>query len=117
MTTRKADSKGRLSGFAPGGTYDIKIDADEVSVVKRSHGERSRSISVPASQESLDYMTRWGLDPKRVARDGANAKGYFEFLIGTDGERLAVLEGEPDSVWKEWPIGFSYDRFVELSRG
>lgn len=117
MTIRKADSKGRISGFTPGGMYEVDIDADEVSVIRRGIDERSRAMSIPASDASLAYLRSYGLNPDIISRDNTNSRGYFEFLMGTDGSRIRVERGAPDSVWREWPTGFDYDKFVDMSRG
>lgn len=119
MTTRKADSKGRLSGFVPGTSYEIE-DADGVVVATVERSRRTRSIPMPVGQGGIDYLKHFGLDPDFVSVDGHNPLGYFHFSPNEDGGRRIVAGMGGREVlrsWTTWPGGFDYDEFIELCRG
>ncbi len=108
QSIKKADSKGRLSGFTPHEYY--WVDSAGSDFVVRGV-VRARDIRIPTSRHGLDYLRSFNLDPNEVARDGANEKGFFRFILDADGKRVW---GEDSAVseWQEWPDGFDYFEFV-----
>lgn len=104
QTARKADAKGRLSGFRPGALYWI----DEGSgTTKVTAVIRQADIAIPVHKRGLDYLIAWGLDPDFVGRDGTDETGYFEFGKDIDGKRVYAVKN-----WRSWPEGFDYDEFA-----
>lgn len=108
QSIKKADSKGRLSGFTPHEHYWVDSAGSDFVIrgVVRAH-----DIQVPASRYGLDYLRSFGLDPNEVARDGANEKGFFRFTLDADGKRIWGKD-RAVSEWQGWPDGFDYFEFV-----
>lgn len=110
QTVRKADSKGRISGFRPGALYWI----DEGSgTVKLTSVVRQWDIRMPISEEAHAYLEEFGIDPNRACADGHDATGYFRFMLDEDGNRILAAGRHAAKEWVEWPENFDYDEFKD----
>lgn len=113
MEIRTSDSKGRISGFRPSEHYHVERGAEgDVHVFPLVIEKRiPRGIGPKARR----HLMKWGLDPERMYADGHTERGYFEFEVNEDGRRAYDGLGNVIKTWREWPEGFSYQRFVELA--
>lgn len=113
-----ADEHGRLQGFRPGVSYHVTRDANDVTqVVTADLRQREITLPIPIDNNGLDYLKSHGLNPDNILNEGHSASGYQELLRDSKGERLPLVEGRPDFVFRNWPIGFNYLEFVRLARG
>lgn len=118
MEIKKADSKGRVSGFVPGLYYGVERTSS--SHVLTSLGVDMVQIAIQGdtviSEEAKLYMLKHGIDPNEVPRDSANSEGYATYVYHEDGRRKfeygqAVTQPHP------WPEGFSWEEFGRLILG
>lgn len=115
MEIRKADSKGRVSGFIPGTYYHLS--GTSTSRVLSALGNDQLEILLQGDERindtAQDYMRSFGIDPRTVPRDSANPEGYGIYIYGQDGKPTykwgqRVIEPRP------WPEGFNWDEFGRL---
>lgn len=116
MTFRRADSKGRLTGFDPGVWYEISDDSTGVKVVTPGEDYRHYSLPSPLNPAALEYLNQFGIDPAKVMTVGHNPKGYFQAVLDSDGRRSYDSSHRVITEWTTWPRGFDYFKLVELSR-
>ena len=118
MDIRKADSKGRLTGFTPGLHYKFRdngatvqaealLDLDEVL-----NPNNMDETPVPARK----YLNRLGIDIAVMSREGVMKEGYSEFVQDEYGRKV-LDHGMARIVRKPWPEGFNWDEFVSLVTG
>lgn len=114
MEIKKADSKGRVSGFTPGVHYAVKQGPYASTVLRPVLGGDWFPDEVP--QEALEYMMSFGLDPLRVMRDRATPEGYDEAQLDPDGKRL-MEHGAVKVERKPWPEGFDWGVLTRFAAG
>lgn len=115
MTFRRADSKGRLTGFDPGVWYQISEDSTSIKVVTPSEDYRHYSLPAPLNDRALGYLEGFGVDASRVMVDGHNPLGYFRAVLDEEGRRTYDSSRRIITEWTTWPEGFDYLNLVELS--
>ena len=100
MDIRKADSKGRVTGFEPGKYYEVGRDS-KGHLHLRPVGDWDKDIQVnlPAPESAVDYLRDHGIDPKDVCTVGVSPSGYYR--------RVPNLE----PVRVPWPDGFDFLEF------
>lgn len=118
MEIKKADSKGRVSGFEPGCYYHVEgtsrsrvlslLGNDRLGIALGGHEKINESAQ--------DYLRQFGIDPHTVPRDAANQEGYGVYIYEPDGKPTykwgqRVIEPRP------WPEGFDWDEFGRLVLG
>jgi hypothetical protein len=114
---RKADSKGRLIGFQPGGRYSVESGSDEIFVVQRDPEEVTRFLPQPVSSKGLEYLVEHGIDPSTVLSEGHNSRGVWCWQSNFDGKGVRLYKsGQLMRTWLDWPAGFDYETFVKLAR-
>lgn len=115
MEIKKADSKGRVSGFTPGTYYHI--EGTSTSRVLSALGNDRLEIALQGheriNEAAQDYMRSFGIDPRTVPRDAANPEGYGVYIYEPDGKPTykwgqRVIEPHP------WPEGFDWSEFGRL---
>lgn len=116
MDIRKADSKGRLTGFDPGVHYRF----ENLGSVRKAYrvtmlDELVDLSNMPeAAPEAVqDYLRRFGIDPKDILREDCMEEGYTSFVRDENGDRIPDY-GMYRTVRKPWPKGFNWDEFVGL---
>lgn len=113
MEIKKADSKGRVSGFIPETHYKIRKMGDERMILEPIWDEVDR-IPAPAPKPALDYLESFGLDYNRVNRHRANEWGYDEMELDEKGNRVYEY-GAVKQFRKPWPEGFDWGTFLTLA--
>lgn len=118
---RKADAKGRLTGFSPGQVYVMKDAPSGFSIhratfLTQEDVYRNTPEGATPSEESQNYLRSFGLDPAVVSTDGLNEEGYDEFVLDESGKRV-VEYGAYRTVRKPWPKGFDWNEFAVLTAG
>lgn len=111
MEIRKADSKGRLTGFEPDTHYRIKRKGLMVHAELVTEEE---AIPAPLGPKATEYLADFGLDVNRIMRDNANLRGYDELQFDAYGNRHYEF-GAYVTKRKPWPEGFSWSKFMELA--
>lgn len=110
MEIKKADSKGRVSGFEPERYYQFhRGEAGTVSMVPVAESGDRMDFALPikVSEEALDYLRSFGVDPNNVSRDGWTETGYTRL------QRFNPTVPGEYGEWHEWPEGFDLRRFLE----
>lgn len=108
MEIKKADSKGRVSGFEPNRYYQLhKGQVGTVSMVPVAKtGERMDFLlPMKVSEEALTYLRSFGVEPNDVSRDGWTELGYTRL------QRDNPADGAYPE-WREWPEGFDLKLFL-----
>lgn len=108
---RKADGKGRISGFQPGAHY-YAVQGE--GVVRLTRVVRESGIQQPAHELGLAYLDSFGIDRNSVCADDHDATGYWSFKRDSQGNKMVGGNGML-RVWHEWPVGFDYKEFARLS--
>jgi hypothetical protein len=111
MDIRKADSKGRISGFQPGGHY--WVDEGNGTVVL-SPVIRTAPVKTPVNEEARKYLERFGIIANNAWAEGHNAEGFWAAVLDEEGRRVMDAEGYLKT-WTRWPEGFDYEEFARLS--
>lgn len=111
MEIRKADSKGRLTGFTPGGYYRMdpagRVVRVEKLVVELEIGDHPEKLN----EQGSEYLSSFGLDPKLILREECNEWGYWQREMAEDG--FPEMEyGAVKKTRKPWPEDFEYHVFV-----
>lgn len=118
MEIKKADSKGRVSGFIPGIYYGVERTSS--SHVLTSLGVDMIQIAIQGdtviSEGAKLYMQKHGIDPNEVPRDSANPEGYATYVYHEDG-RPKFEYGQRAVKPRPWPEGFSWEEFGRLILG
>lgn len=113
MEIKKADSKGRVSGFIPETHYKIRKVGDERLMLEPIWDEVDR-IPAPVPKPALDYLNSLGLDPYQINRHRANEWGYDEMELDEKGHRV-YEHGAVRQIRKPWPEGFDWEHFLKLA--
>ena len=114
MDVRKADSKGRVALGLPNIQY--KVHKLGGTVLLEPFIDPLEIMEHPAPKPAQDYLRAFGLDPRRIAIDGANDLGYDEFEYGENGHK-EIQYGRVKTIRKPWPEGFDWNVFVQLAVG
>lgn len=113
MDIRKTDSKGRINIGVAETHYQVKR-INETDILLEAVYDVVDKIPLPAPKEALDYISSFGLDPLKIARQNANEHGYNEFVHDEAGHR-SFEYGAFRYERKPWPDGFDWDEFVALA--
>lgn len=100
MEIKKADSKGRVSGFAKSGYYTISRTTTGTAILNPLEPDADIDIPFPANESVLEYLKDLGLETRRISVDGISRTGYDRLLGG--GHRVR----------ENWPEGFDFDLFI-----
>jgi hypothetical protein len=111
MDIRKADSKGRVSGFQPGGHY--WVDEGNGTVVLTSV-VRTAPVKTPVNQQAKAYLNDFGLIAGNMLAEGHNAEGFWVAVLDEEGAPVRDAEGYLKT-WTRWPESFDYEEFARLS--
>lgn len=118
MEIKKADSKGRVSGFTPGMYYDVERTRGSYTLSALGNDELLIVLlgDTAIPQAAQDYMESFGINPHHVPRDSATAEGYGAYIYDRDGKPIykygqRVIDPRP------WPEGFSWEEFGRLILG
>lgn len=105
MEIKKADSKGRVSGFIPGDYYTVSRTDLGTLIVTPLEPDDNLDIPFPANEKVLAYLKDLGVNPRDVSVKGISRTGYDRLLPGTHRAR------------EEWPVGFEFEVFTSLVYG
>lgn len=119
MDIRKADSKGRMTGFTPGAYYRIwkeggfRFKADKVTLLESEEAYLNATEDGRPPEAAQNYLRRFGIEPSSVSVEDLMELGYTSFVLDENGKRIndyGVFKTER----KPWPEGFSWNEFVGL---
>ena len=116
MDIRKADSKGRLTGFNPGVHYQVVNRGDVFKAHRLTYLDEVMDVSnMPgaASEASQEYLRRFGIDPLDMSREGCLEEGYSYMVRDENGKRIRDY-GAYRIERRPWPEGFDWNTFVGL---
>lgn len=113
MQIKKADSKGRLSGFFAGSYYRVGHEGfDGVQRVRPVYDFFSDLPTI--TEEAQNYLREFGIDPLKILRSNATPEGYDELVLDSDGNRTYEY-GKIVTKRKPWPADFDYNELERLA--
>lgn len=105
MDIRKADAKGRVTGFSPRDYYTVTRTDSGTLIVQPLEPDDNLDIPFPANENVLAYLKDLGLNTRCISASGISRTGYDRLLPGAHRSR------------EVWPEGFDFDVFTELVYG
>lgn len=119
MDIRKADAKGRLTGFNPGEHYQVESRGAVFKAYRLVYLDEVLDLSntpEAAPEAAQEYLRRFGIDPKDVLRENCMEEGYTSRVRDENGDWIFDY-GAFRTVRKPWPKGFDWNEFVGLVTG
>lgn len=111
MEIKKADSKGRVTGFKPDAIYHIEQRGVNYSVREVIFEIDLSEGTEPLNPEGIEYLSQFDLDHDLILRDECTEEGYWELQKDTSG-KWEVEHGVRKRVRKPWPKNFDYSQFA-----
>lgn len=105
MEVKKADSKGRLSGFKKGAYYTVNRLSIGPTIVDLLEPDADVNVPLPVSPEAREYLESLGLEINGISVNGVSRSGF---------DRI-VSPG--NHVRETWPDLFDFDKFISLLYG
>ena len=118
MDIRKADSKGRMTGFHPGRHYRVMQSGSyfRADVLDILDDVINPHVMEATPKEAQNYLLQFGIDPDDVARENLRREGYGEVIRDENGRKVRDY-GAFRVERKPWPEGFDWEEFVSLVTG
>lgn len=119
MEIRKADSKGRVTGFRPNLYYAVESTkgGDVTAKCMGSRPDMYLLLDIKGtrkiSKSAREYVSGFGISPNEVNRTTVCPEGYSRFVFDGDGRRKFV-HGQAIEEPTPWPEGFDWDVFAKL---
>lgn len=111
MDIKKADNKGRISGFIPNTYYRLDPSGRGVKVEKLWVELAIEEGTEPLNDSGIEYLASFGLDHRVILREECYPEGYWERELDEDGRPL-VEYGATKKIRKPWPDYFDYRVFA-----